>query len=256
MKISVITVCYQAENSIAQTVESLCSQTYQEIEYIIVDGNSTDRTLEIAKDTLKGFPVKIISEPDRGIYDAMNKGVHVATGDYVHFLNAGDKYYSPDILEEVAFEIEKTHADILYGDIEYWYPDGSRGRRIYDAKCAKQIYYLTGDCINHQAMFARRKLFEKKNFDINLRICADRDWMMYQSKNKVSYYPMGFIVCAYSYDGTSVIQKEQYNKEAKDCIKRHYPKGYPIYAFFEFMRNSKVLSKVLHDIYKILFIKK
>lgn len=255
MKISIITVCYQAEKCIAQTIESICSQTYSEIEYIIIDGKSTDRTLEIAKETLKHFPVKIISETDRGIYDAMNKGVRMATGEYVHFLNAGDEYYSPYIVEKVVAEIEKSHADIVYGDIEYVYPDGSRERRNYDAKCAKQIYYLTGDCINHQAMFVRRTLFEKKHFDISLKICADRDWMMYQSKNRAKFYPMGFIVCAYSYDGTSVIQKEKYNREAMVCIKRHYPGGYPIYAVFEFMRNNKILANLLHGIYRILFIR-
>lgn len=255
MKISVITVCYQAEKSIARTIESVKRQTYSDMEYILIDGNSGDRTLEILKRTLGDYPAQVISEPDQGIYDAMNKGVRAASGDYVHFLNSGDTYFSDDVLERTARQIEKTGADIVYGNIEYLYPDGKRERRNYDDKCSRQIYYLTGDCINHQAMFVRRALFEKDLFDIHLKICADRDWMMKKSKSGALFHAMNFPVCIYSYDGASIQQKDIYNREAALCIKRHYPLGYPVFAGFEFMRNNKLLAKLLHGIYRILFIR-
>lgn len=89
MKISVITVCFRAEKTIAKTIESVKRQTYADVEYIIVDGASTDGTMEIIERTLGDYPAKIVSEPDRGIYDAMNKGIAMAEGDYLHFLNAG-----------------------------------------------------------------------------------------------------------------------------------------------------------------------
>ncbi len=255
MKISVITVCFQAEKTIAETIESVKCQTYHDLEYLIIDGCSKDATVELAKKALDGFGACLISEPDGGIYDAMNKGVGMATGDYIHFLNAGDTYFSEDVIERVVCEIERTGADIVYGDIEYRYPDGKKERRKYDSRCARQIYYLTGDCINHQAMFARRTLFEKELFDTELKICADRDWMMKKSRKGVSFHAMGFPVCAYSYDGASLQQKDVYNREASLCIRRHYPWGYPIFAAFEFMRNHKVLAGMLHAVYKRLFIR-
>lgn len=254
MKISVITVCFRAEKTIAKTIESVKRQTYADVEYIIVDGASTDGTMEVIERTLGDYPAKVVSEPDRGIYDAMNKGIALAEGDYLHFLNAGDIYCDEQVLEKTALIIEKTGADIVYGDIEYLYPDGSRERRNYDGKCAKQIYYLTGDCINHQAMFAGKKLFEEDPFDISLPICADRDWMIKKSKEKASFHAMGFPVCVYSYDGVSLLQKDEYKKEAAFCIRKHYPWGYPVFAVFEFMRNNRFLSGALHGVYRFLFI--
>lgn len=255
MKISVITVCFQAEKSIAKTIESVKRQTYPEMEYVIVDGGSNDGTMAVIEETLGDYPAKIVSEPDKGIYDAMNKGIGLADGAYIHFLNAGDIYCDEYVIEKAVNRIEKTGADIAYGDIEYLYADGSRERRNYDGKCSRQIYYLTGDCINHQAMFAKRKLFEKDLFDINLKICADRDWMMKKSKEKASFRAMGFPVCVYSYDGVSVLQKDDYNREAAFCIRKHYLLGYPVFAVFEFMRNNKVLAGMLHGVYRILFIR-
>lgn len=255
MKISVITVCFQAERTIAKTIESVKYQTYQDIEYIIVDGGSSDGTMAVIEETLGDYPKKIISEPDRGIYDAMNKGIHLAEGEYIHFLNAGDTYHDIRVIERTVSQIEKTGADIVYGDIVYLYPDGSRERRNYGSKCSRQVYYLTGDCINHQAMFAKRSLFEVDLFDIGLKICADRDWMMKKSKKKAVFYAMKFPVCIYSYDGVSVLHKDAYNREAALCIRKYFPLGYPVFAVFEFMRNNRVLAGVLHEVYRILFIR-
>lgn len=255
MKISVITVCFQAEQCIAKTIESVKSQTYQNIEYIIVDGASSDGTLRVIEETLGDYPAKVISEPDRGIYDAMNKGIGLADGAYIHFLNAGDIYYDEHVIEKAVCRMEKTDADIVYGDIEYLYADGNRERRRYDRKCSRQIYYLTGDCINHQAMFVKRALFAKDLFDIDLKICADRDWMMKKSKAGTVFHAMGFPVCVYSYDGVSLLQKDDYNREAAFCIRKHYPLGYPVFAVFEFMRNNKALAGALHGVYRILFIR-
>ena len=255
MKISVITVCFQAEQCIAKTIESVKRQTYPDIEYIIIDGASSDGTMAVIEETLGHYPAKIISEPDRGIYDAMNKGIGLASGEYIHFLNAGDVYYDERVIEETVRRIEKTRADIVYGDIEYLYPDGSRERRNYDGKCSRQIYYLTGDCINHQAMFAAARLFSENLFDVDLKICADRDWIMKKSKKGASFHAMGFLVCVYSYDGVSLQQKDISDREAALCIRKHYPLGYPVFAAFEFMRNNRALAKVLHGVYRILFIR-
>lgn len=255
MKISVITVCFRAEGAIARTIESVKRQTHADMEYIIVDGKSDDGTMDAIGKALGDYPAKVISEPDRGIYDAMNKGISLAEGDYIHFLNAGDAYHDARVLEKAASQMDETGADIVYGDIVYLYTDGSRERRNYGRRCAWQAYYLTGDCINHQALFARRTLFAGDLFDTGLKICADRDWMMKKSRKKAVFHALGFPVCIYSYDGASVLRKDEYKKEAALCIRRHYPLGYPVFALFEFMRNNRVLAGMLHGVYRVLYVR-
>lgn len=255
MKISVITVCFNAAEAIEKTIQSVREQNYSDIEYIIVDGASTDGTTEIVKQLAADKDTIVVSEPDHGIYDAMNKGIHLATGDYLHFLNAGDTFYDSGVINKAALEIISTGADIVYGDIIYQHPDGKTERRQYGDSCAKSVYYLTGDCINHQAMFARRSLFDAGDFDLSYKICADREWMIRQNKSGASFHAMHFLVCNFLVDGASLRQKDVYNDEARRCIRQHYKWRYPLFAGFEFLRNSKVLAGVLHAVYKLLYIR-
>ena len=124
MKISIITVCHNAEDSIESTMLSIFEQTCQEIEYIIIDGNSSDSTLEIIE-KYRNKVDKLISEPDSGIYNAMNKGIDAATGDYLIFLNAGDRFHSPDALEKVFGYISKHNKDIFFADVNLISKKGS-----------------------------------------------------------------------------------------------------------------------------------
>ena len=117
MKVSVVTICYNAKTVIERTIQSVLNQTYSDIEYILIDGGSTDGTVEI----IKQYSHRIsswVSEPDHGIYDAMNKGVMRATGEWIHFLNAGDVYHDHDVLENFVPKISAT-TDIAYGDTLY-----------------------------------------------------------------------------------------------------------------------------------------
>ena len=116
MKISIITVCYNAEDTIGDTIQSVLSQDYKDVEYIIVDGKSTDRTLEIIQSINNG--IKLISEKDQGMYDAMNKGINIASGDVIGILNADDIYKNSQVLTKVMDEF-KANVSIVYGDIEY-----------------------------------------------------------------------------------------------------------------------------------------
>ena len=116
MKISIITVCFNAEDTIADTIQSVLSQDYEDIEYIIVDGKSTDRTLEIIQSHQKR--IKLISEKDQGIYDAMNKGINIANGDVIGILNADDFYKNNQVLTDV-MNAFTDNISIVYGDIEY-----------------------------------------------------------------------------------------------------------------------------------------
>lgn len=118
MKISIITSCYNREATIYDAIKSVLSQDYPDIEYIIVDGASTDGSVEAIKEAIKGHEewVKFISEPDRGMYEAINKGVRLATGDYVGLVHSDDFLYSPQTISNIVRQLENTNADFLYGD--------------------------------------------------------------------------------------------------------------------------------------------
>lgn len=258
MKISVITVCYNAEKVIQQTMQSVMNQSYADIEYIIIDGASTDGTMELVKKCADDKRVRYISEPDNGIYDAMNKGIRLATGDYLEFLNAGDVFVNNDVIKSVVQKIEENPADVMYGDIIYEYPDKTTSIRVYGQFCSSLLYYLLGDCINHQAIFASRECFEKYIFDTEYRICADREWMIRIKKGGMSFYAMNLLICKYPLeeDSASIKNKELSDREAELCVKKHLKLGYPVFWMLNKIRSGKVSAKVLHGIYKIVFLRK
>src|SRR3954447_11488384 len=116
-KFSVITVCKNASESITATIDSLSSQSYRDFEYLIIDGASTDGTLETVRQNTGGFITHIVSEPDAGIYDAMNKGIKLAQGDWIYFLNAKDRFANKDVLRQVAdYSHRSPEVDLFYGD--------------------------------------------------------------------------------------------------------------------------------------------
>ncbi len=262
IQVSVITVCRNAEKVIRDTVRSVVTQTYSNIEYIIIDGASADNTLSAIKeaqsDSQSVRHINVVSEPDEGIYDAMNKGIKLAHGDYIYFLNAGDTLYDRYVVQNAVKHIVNTKADVIYGDICYIHPDGRKEIRKYGQSCAKKIYYLTGDCINHQAMFTRKTCYENELFDTAYKICADREWMMRICKKGSSFAAADMMVCNYSLDenSASIRNKAQSDKEAKMCIIRHFRMGYPVYWMFSFMRSNRILQNVLHTVYRMLYIRK
>jgi glycosyltransferase involved in cell wall biosynthesis len=164
-KLSIITINYNNKKGLLKTIESIVNQTFNDFEFIIIDGGSTDGSLEIIKE----FSNKIdysVSEPDRGIYNAMNKGIIVATGEYCNFMNSGDCFYDGNILEKV-FK-NKTLADILIGKAK------TSHRIILPPVNPTFNYFYTRKSINHQAAFIKRKLLIKYPYDeINLKIVSD-----------------------------------------------------------------------------------
>lgn len=257
MKISVITVCYNAEKVIEQTIQSVINQSYADIEYIIVDGASTDATEKIIRRYTDDIRVRYISEPDNGIYDAMNKGIRLATGDYLEFLNAGDVFVNNDVIKSVVQKIEDNPADVMYGNIIYEYPDKTTSVRVYGQFCSSLFYYLLGDCINHQAIFAKRECFKEHIFNTKYRICADREWMIRVKKDGKKFKATNLLICKYLLDENSVSVKNKalYDNETVQCIKKHLRFGYPICWMLNKIRNSTVSAKVLHWCYKIVFLR-
>lgn len=179
MKISVVTICYNAAATIADTLDSVAAQTYPEIEHVIVDGASKDNTMAVIKQ--HGSRVsKIISEPDKGIYDAMNKGLKYATGDVIGFLNADDFYASPQSLSTIADAFKDTGVDACYGDLCYvQQEDVNAIVRYWRSSPFKPRLFEVGWCPPHPTFYARRSVFEKHgNFDASYRIAGDADLMM------------------------------------------------------------------------------
>ncbi|MDE6561731.1 MAG: glycosyltransferase [Muribaculaceae bacterium] len=169
MKISVVTVCFNASDLIEQTIESVTGQTYPDMEYIVIDGASTDGTTDIIHrhaDRISYW----ISEPDKGIYDAMNKGIEAATGEYVIFMNAGDRFANPHVLESAASHL--GHHTVVSGLWNRCYSNGSVKKGIPKKISA----FKTEMPICHQATFTNLRYHKQNLFDTSFRLSADYDF--------------------------------------------------------------------------------
>jgi glycosyltransferase involved in cell wall biosynthesis len=177
IKLSIITVCYNNKEGLRKTMESVKRQEFKNYEYIVIDGGSTDGTLDLIKGN-EAFIDYWVSEKDEGIYDAMNKGIKVAKGAYCYFLNSDDCIASPGTLEKIFDETENTDADIIYGNLAVW----KNGRLKNVLKLSRKItfysFYRSKVAIHHQASFIKRELFEKYGY-YNLDFTISADWTFF-----------------------------------------------------------------------------
>ncbi len=195
MKISIVTVALNAEATIAKAVASVVSQRQDgfELEYIIVDGASSDGTLVALMPHCDGI-AHIISEPDRGLYDAMNKGIAVATGDFIGILNADDAFAHPGVLAAVAARLEETSAKALYGDLDYVAADGT-GRVVRRWRSGEKgpRSFLQGWMPPHPTLFLARSMYAKHGlYTLELRSAADYELMLrmlYKHRVSATYLP-------------------------------------------------------------------
>ena len=192
MKISIITVSYNSEKTIRDTIDSVISQSYPNVEYIIVDGNSSDKTVEI----IKSFGDKIsqfVSEPDKGLYDAMNKGIKLATGEIIGILNSDDFYSDENVLKNVAEKFENG-VEGLYADLFYVDPVNTKKilRKWHSGEYTEGDF-LKGWMPPHPTFFARKKVYEKfGGFTDQLKSAADYELMLrfiHKEKIKIAYLP-------------------------------------------------------------------
>ncbi len=177
MKISIITVCYNSEKTIEDTIQSVLNQTYKNVEYIIIDGASKDATLNIIEKYSNQI-TKIISEPDKGIYDAMNKGVKLASGDVVGILNSDDIYASNNVLSLVATHIKDV--DAVYGNLDYVSEnDLTKVVRRWISKPYNEGMFLKGWMPPHPTFFIKKECYEKFGpFTLKLKSAADYEFML------------------------------------------------------------------------------
>lgn len=191
MKVSLITVSYNSAKTIADTIKSVQSQTYKDIEYIVVDGNSSDGTIEIVKqfldsakdvsqDASQGVVTKFLCERDKGIYDAMNKGLSLATGDIIGVLNSDDFYCSNDVVEKVVRAFQQNNTDCLYGDLNYVDPNNtSRIVRKWRSGDYRKENFLKGWMPPHPTFFVRKTCYDKfGKFDTRFKSAADYELML------------------------------------------------------------------------------
>lgn len=179
-RITVITVVFNGEEFLEKTIQSVIGQSYGNLEYIIIDGGSTDGTLDIIKKYV-GKIDRWLSEQDKGIYDAMNKGIKLATGEWINFMNAGDVFASPEILS-VVFDHKKHDADILFGNVCIQYPEFSRIQRA-----GKPAHLWRGMQFCHQSAFVRSSLHKMSPFDITNLIAADFQFYYESYENEVEF---------------------------------------------------------------------
>lgn len=179
MKISIITVCYNSAETIGDTLRSVREQTYGDIEHIVIDGGSNDNTLSVVK-TEGSHVAKVVSERDNGIYDAMNKGIALATGVIIGFINADDFYSSPKVLADVASLFDDSKVDACYGDLCYVKQDNTGVVvRYWQSSDFRPGTFEAGWCPPHPTFFVRREIYERFGlFDLSYRIAADVELMM------------------------------------------------------------------------------
>lgn len=179
MKISIITVVYNNKETIENAIDSVLSQTYKDIEYIVVDGMSSDGTKEIIQSYGSQID-KFVSEKDKGLYDAMNKGVSLATGDIVGFLHSDDLYASDDVLELVAEEFQAGDIDGIYGDLIYTAKHDTSKIIRYWKSCDFKMSLLTkGWMPAHPTLFLKKEVYSKfGGFDLEFKIAGDYDFIL------------------------------------------------------------------------------
>lgn len=177
MRITIVTVCYNAERTIGETLESVATQSHQDVENIVIDGASTDKTLKIVE-RYTGTLAHVLSEPDHGVYDAMNKGLARASGEVVGFLNADDVYADKNVLSRVVDIMERESLDALFGDVEFFRPeDPTRTVRRYRSARFSPDQIALGWMPAHPALFLRRRVYERYGiFRTDYRIAGDFEY--------------------------------------------------------------------------------
>jgi len=269
MKISIITICKNEKNTIEETFLSVFNQTYKNIEYIVIDGVSTDGTLDIIqkyKEKISYFS----SEPDTGIYNALNKGIKIATGDILYFLNANDMLNSNDIFEKIVYHFKNDNElDFVFGNVQF-IDENRQECGIFNSNCFKTIFSFKKACINHQSIFYRSNVFNRfglynetyktnADYDFNLRLLMANGLKAKYLDTTIGRYQLGGLSCTNNDGNANYI----FNLHFIELTKKHkwIKIAYKIDEIINEAKNNdicfkidKFLSKFFRSPYK--FIKK
>jgi len=244
-KVSIITVTYNAEDTVENSIKTVISQTYPDVEYVIIDGGSNDRTVSIIE-KYKDKVAYFVSEADNGIYNAMNKGIKASIGEILYFLNANDYLFDENVVKDVVEAFKKTKADIIFGDMSFIKENGEEKERRSFAVADK--LFLTSENLCHQGIFYKKRVFEtcalyNKFYDENYRLLADYDLNLkaiFKKKHKARH--INRVIAKFTLEGqsNSPKYKELSLKEYKEIQDKFFK---PI----DFKMN-KILNKTFRSI--------
>lgn len=241
MKVSIITSCFNREETIGNTIESVLSQTYSDIEYIVVDGASKDSSLSVINQYKDNIST-IISEPDHGMYEGINKGIRVATGDIVGLMHSDDFFYSKDIISHLVQEFERTNADLIYGNgLFVDYRDTTRAIRNWKSGTYNRKKMKRGWLPLHPTVYIKRELINTFGlYDESFKIAADSEFLvryMYKANLKISY--LDEYIVRMRMGGLSTHPSKMKEKWAED-LRLYQNHGFsPYWAL-----GGKILSKI------------
>ncbi|MDD4466355.1 MAG: glycosyltransferase family 2 protein [Patescibacteria group bacterium] len=197
MKISLITPTYNSSKTIARTLDSVVAQNYPDLEYIIIDGASKDDTLNIIASYQSRINIKVVSESDKGLYDAMNKGVRLASGEIIGILNSDDLFFDDNVLNLVAESFLDNETDIVYGDIKYFSDNIDKIKRYWKTGIYSEGKLANGWIIPHPALFVRKEVYEKVGlYRDDFKIAADYEFILRILKKyqfNLRYIPKVFV---------------------------------------------------------------
>jgi glycosyltransferase involved in cell wall biosynthesis len=240
--ISIITICFNCKADLRKTLENVAGLNYPNIEHIVIDGGSTDGSIEVIEE-FQNQLFYHISEPDLGIYDAMNKGIIVATGAWINFMNAGDTFHNNDVLESI-FQSKFLEFDIVYGDTQIHYPNGfSRIKNVEKAgtKVWRRLPFV------HQSAMVKAELLKKRPFKIEFPLCADFDFFLHEHLSGAKFLKTDLIISDFYSGGVSDNYRSKTAKEVRQIVRQH-KRGFWIELYFLkriWLANAKAALKKL-----------
>jgi len=240
MRLSIVTINYNNAEGLRKTLASVAAQTYRDIEHIIIDGGSTDGSVDVIREyessnTLNSHPLilKWISEKDKGIYNGMNKGIRMASGDYCQFLNSGDCLFREDVTALMITELNKVNAlrpqpiGVLYGNMIKLLPSGKSFRDECAPVNGVSLNMFYHGCLNHSPAYIKRSLFDEYGYyDETLKICSD--WKFYMQSivlGKATTKHVDIVVTHFDMNGISETRKDILNEERNRLLHEMIPQG-------------------------------
>lgn len=234
--LTIITVTYNAGKELERTIQSIISQTYfSDIEYIIIDGNSKDNTVSIIRKYESSIS-SWVSEPDKGIYDAMNKGINMAKGHWINFMNAGDIFTGNTIVEDI-FRENIADFDVVYGNYILVYQNFKKN--MYTPKDLRGFYsYML---MNHQSVFLKKEVALSHLYDLSYKIACDYEQLLYFYHSGKKFLHIDKFIAEFSYGGLSTTGKLVYFEEQMAIIKKYKPEA-DISGFRHKIRKEKMIT--------------
>jgi glycosyltransferase involved in cell wall biosynthesis len=229
LKVSIITISYNNEIDISRTIQSVISQSYNNIEYLIIDGGSKDNTLDIVS-KYKANIAKIVSESDNGIYDAINKGIKLSTGDIIGLIHAGDELYQSTTVQEIVSFFNANNIDAIYGNSKIYSADGLKVVRVNRSPEYNNKLLRLGWFPSHQSLYIKRELFDRFGlYNLKYNIAADYELLLrYLLVHKIKIKLLNEYIVKFKLGGTSTKSVANIIAQNKECIQAWSDNGLSI----------------------------